>query len=66
MCHMYLWDRSPSPSGLWDPMACVSRVLVGPSDLWDLTSHVSRVSVEPFSISIWPVGPDGLYLLLPH
>jgi hypothetical protein len=34
---------SPSPSDLWDPTTCVSRVPVG-----------------TFSISIWPVGPDGL------
>jgi hypothetical protein len=59
-CHVYLWDCSPSPSDLWDPMACVSRVPVGPSDLWDPTPHVSRVPVGPFSISIWPVGPHDL------
>ena len=26
MCHVYLWDHSPSPSNLWDPTACVSLV----------------------------------------
>ena len=26
MCYVYLWDHSPSPSDLWDPMACVSLV----------------------------------------
>ena len=25
-CHVYLWDLSPSPSDLWDPMACVLLV----------------------------------------
>jgi hypothetical protein len=25
-CHMFLWELSPSPSDLWDPMACVSLV----------------------------------------
>jgi hypothetical protein len=102
MCHMYLWDLSPSPSDLWNPTACVSRVPMGPFSisiwpmgldglhvsctygtflhlhltygtrrlkchLWTLLhltcgtwSYVSCVLVVPFSISIWPVGPDGL------
>jgi hypothetical protein len=42
---------SPCDMYLWDP---------SPSDLWDLTAYVSRVPVGPFSISIRPVGPDGL------
>jgi hypothetical protein len=25
-CHMYLWNLSPSPSNLWDAIACVSLV----------------------------------------
>jgi hypothetical protein len=28
MCHVYLWDLSPSPSNLWDSTACVSLVVV--------------------------------------
>jgi hypothetical protein len=76
-CHVYLWDLSPSPSDLWDPMACVSLVDPSPSDLWGPTTcvslvdpspsdlwvpmaYVSRVLVGHFSISIRPVGPDGL------
>jgi hypothetical protein len=31
-----------------------------PSDQWDLTAYVSCVPVEPFSISIRPLGPNGL------
>jgi hypothetical protein len=31
-----------------------------PSDLWDLTACMSCVPMGPFSISIQPVGPDGL------
>jgi hypothetical protein len=56
-CHLYLWGLSPS--NLWDLTACVSLVLVdpSPSDLWDPTT--------PFSISIRPVGPDGLHIMCP-
>jgi hypothetical protein len=58
MCHVYLWGLSPSPSNLWDPMACVSLVLVdpSPSNLWD--------PMTPFSISIWPMGLDGTFIHL--
>ena len=42
---------SPSDVYLRDPST---------SDLWDPTAYVSRVPVGPFSISIWPVGPNGL------
>jgi hypothetical protein len=58
-CHVYLWGLSLSPSDLWDPMACVSLVLVdhSPSDLWD--------PIAPFSISIRPAGPDGLRVTCP-
>ena len=67
--NMYLWDLqyssmmlaichkslrsvlSPSDVYLRDPSA---------SDLWDPMTYVSRVPVGPFSISIQPVGPDGL------
>jgi hypothetical protein len=31
------------------------------SDLWDPMAYVSRILVGPFSISIRPVGPDGLH-----
>ena len=42
---------SPSNVYLWDP---------SPSDLWDPMAYMSRVPLGPFSISIQPVGPDGL------
>jgi hypothetical protein len=42
---------SPCDLYLWDP---------SPSDLWDPTAYVSSVLVGPFSISIRPVGPNGL------
>jgi hypothetical protein len=42
---------SPSDVHLWDS---------SPSDQWDPTAYVSRVPIEPFSISIRPMGPDGL------
>jgi hypothetical protein len=42
---------SPSDVYLWDPC---------PSDLWDPTAYVSRVPVGPFTISIRPVGSNGL------
>jgi hypothetical protein len=41
-------------------MACVSLVDPSPSDLWDPTTYVSHVPVGHFSISIRPMGPDGL------
>jgi hypothetical protein len=41
------WHVSPSPSDLWHPTASVSRVQV-----WD--------PIAPFSITIRPVGLDGL------
>ena len=43
---------SPSDVYLWDPFV---------SDLWDPTTYVSCVPVGSFSISIRPVGPDGLH-----
>jgi len=42
---------SPSDVYLWD---------TSPSDLWDPMAYVSCLLVGPFSISIRPVGPDGL------
>jgi hypothetical protein len=42
---------SRSDEYLQDPLA---------SDLWDPMAYVSCVPMEPFSISIRPVGPDGL------
>ena len=45
---------SPSNVYLWDPST---------SDLWDLTAYVSRVPMGPFSISIRPVGPNGLRVM---
>ena len=33
------------------------------SNLWDLMAYVSRVPMEPFSISIRPVGPNGLSVM---
>jgi hypothetical protein len=42
---------SPCDVYLWDP---------SPSDMWDPMAYVSHVPMGPFSISIWPVGPDGL------
>ena len=42
---------SPFDEYLRDPLA---------SDLWDPMAYVARVPVERFSISIRPVGPDGL------
>jgi hypothetical protein len=68
MCHVYLWGLSPSPSNLWDPMACVSLVLVdpSPSNLWDkndtfLHLHLTygtRRHLYPSPSDMW--GPDGL------
>jgi hypothetical protein len=64
ICHKSLRSiLSPCDVYLWDPMTYVSRVPVGchfvlvdpsSSDQWDLTA--------PFSISIWPMGPDGLHV----
>ena len=45
---------SSSAVYLWDPSA---------SDLWDPTTYVSRVPMGLFSISIQPVGPDGLRVI---
>jgi hypothetical protein len=42
-CHVYLWNRSPSPSDLWDPTVCVSCVPMEPSNLWDPAAYVSCV-----------------------
>ena len=39
----------PSDKYLWDPLA---------SNLWDPMAYVSCVPLGPFSISIWPMGPD--------
>jgi len=46
-CHIYLWDLSSSPSDLWDPTACVSRVPMGPSDLWDPTASGTFLHLHP-------------------
>jgi hypothetical protein len=75
MCHVYRWDRSPSPFDLWDPTLAI-RYKSLRSVLLHLTcgtriAYVSRVRVGPFSIltrgtvgplsiSIRPVGPDDL------
>jgi hypothetical protein len=52
ICHKSL-HLVLSPSGVYlrDP---------SPSDQWDLMDYVSRVPMEPFSMSIQPMGPDGL------
>ena len=44
---------SPSDEYLRDPSA---------SDLWDPMAYVSRVPMGLYSISIWPVGHDGLLI----
>ena len=51
-----VYKRDPSTSDLWD------LTLWDPSasDLWDPMAYVSRLPVGPFSISIRPVGLDGL------
>jgi hypothetical protein len=64
-CHVYLWDHSLSPSDLWDPMACVSCVLMRPSDPWDPMALVSLVPVGPFSISIRLWDPTACVSLVP-
>ena len=57
ICHKSLClVLSPSDVYLWDPSA---------SDLWDPMAYVSCVPVGLFSISIRPVGPDGLHVSVP-
>jgi hypothetical protein len=53
---------SPSPSNLWDPTACVSRVAVGPFSISIKFVGPDGLCVTCGPFSIWPVGPDGLHV----
>jgi hypothetical protein len=43
-------------------LSCGPQQLTCHVYLWDPTAYVSHVPVGPFSISIRPVGPDGLHV----
>ena len=56
-CHVYLWDHSPSPSDLWDPMACVSLVPFMP--LW--SNKFKKTSMPRSQTRDPKEGMHGLY-----